>query len=53
MTSAKERARALIYFVTETPHRLKRAIENIPIIMKIISEGLCPAYIKYCSGLSR
>lgn len=51
VTSAKERARALMYFVTETPHKLKRAIEKIPMMIKIIREGLCPASEKYCSGL--
>jgi hypothetical protein len=39
--------------VTETPHKLKRAIEKIPMIMKIIREGLFPASEKYCYGLSR
>lgn len=53
VTSANERARAFTYFVTDTPHKLKSAIEQIPIIINIIREGLFPASIKYCSGLSR
>jgi hypothetical protein len=40
VTSANERARAFTYFVTDTPHKLKRAIEKIPMMMKIMIEGL-------------
>jgi hypothetical protein len=53
VTSARDRERAFIYFVTDTPHKLNSAIEQIPIIIKTISEGLAPASLKYCYGLSK
>ena len=53
VTSASDLAKALIYLVTETPQRLNRAIEKIPIIMNAINDPFCPASRKYCSGLSK
>lgn len=51
VTSAIERAKALIYLVTVTPQILKVEIENIPKITKNNKPPLAPISEKYCYGL--
>jgi hypothetical protein len=48
VTSAIERAKALIYFVTVTPQILNVAMENIPNITKNNNPPFAPIYEKYC-----
>jgi hypothetical protein len=49
-TSARERASALMCFVTVTPKMLKLAIEKIPRMQNVSSHPLWNAYEKYCPG---
>lgn len=52
VTSAKERAKALIYLVTVDPQTLKDAIEKTPKMTNSMSAQLLAASLKYAPGLS-
>lgn len=53
VTSPIERAKALMYLVTVTPHMLNVAIEKIPKMTKKSKAPLAPISAKYLSGLSK